>query len=181
MQVSIRPIELADVDDEYVGWHQNEDGHLDWYTGTRRSFDAEQLRQELVDRQDDDHFFYYLIVAEDGGKVGTVRIGPIDLVNKTSDLVCLMGSRSYAGKGLAKKAIAIASRVAFEQHDIRRLHGGMFEANIPSIKAYEGGGWFIEARLRGYYQVDGKSMDRVAVACLNPVYFPDVDWPALSL
>lgn len=180
MEVSIRPVKLEDVDDEYVAWHLNEDGHLDWYSGSSQKFDADSLRQAILDSQENDRIFYYLIVTEQGVKVGTVRLGPIDLLNKTSDLVCLIGNRSFAGQGLAKKAIAKASRIAFEKHDIRRLQGGMFETNISSIKAYQGGGWFIEATLRGFYLHEGKSLDRVAVACLSPIYFPDVEWPVLS-
>jgi RimJ/RimL family protein N-acetyltransferase len=47
----------------------------------------------------------------------------------------------------------------------------MYENNISSIKCYTRAGWYIEGRLKGYYLVDGKSMDRVLVSCLNPKYF----------
>ena len=78
------------------------------------------------------------------------------------------------GKGLAQKAIQLASNLAFDKFDIRRLHGGMYQSNIPSIKAYTRAGWFIEATLKGYYLVDGKAEDRICVAYLNPRYFGEI-------
>ena len=90
----------------------------------------------------------------------------------TSDLVALIGDRDYLGLGLAKEAIALGNVMAFEQHDIRKLYGGMFAAHIASIKAYTAAGWVIEGSLKGQYLVEGKPMDRVLVACFNPKYFP---------
>ncbi len=173
MEVELRKVRSDDVDDEFISWYQNTDGHLNFFSGSRKSFSRVELGR-LIDESDaDDRNFYYLIIADNGDKIGTVRIGPVDHSNKTSDLVCLVGNRNYLGKGLAKKAIRKANRIAFDEHDIRRLQSGMFEAHIASIKAYTGADWFIEGRMKGFYLVDGEPMDRVCVACLNPKYFPD--------
>jgi hypothetical protein len=65
----------------------------------------------------------------------------------------------------------LGNKLCFEYYDFRKLHGGMFQANIASIKAYLKTGWVIEGLLKGQYWVDQKPMDRVAVACFNPKYF----------
>lgn len=150
MEVSIRPLELSDIDDEFVSWHQNQDGHLDYYTGSRRSFSNEELVDWISGAEARGTYFFVILV--DGTQpVGTIKIGPIDRSNKTSDLVCLVGSRRYVGKGLASRAISLANEVAFRNFDIRRLHGGMYQDNIPSIKAYCRAGWIIEGRMKGFY------------------------------
>lgn len=95
----------------------------------------------------------------------------IDTINMTSDLVCLVGNRKFAGKGLAKKSIKVANQIAFSNHYIRRLQGGMYADHIASYKAYTGAGWKEEVRFKGYYWVDGKAVDRICVSCLNPKYF----------
>jgi len=171
MEVSIRKIEAADVNDEFVSWHQNTDHHLDYYTGSQRSFSKNEIIDWLSDAETKRTFFY-LIVVDQIHPVGTIKIGPIDTKNLTSDLVCFIGSRSYLGRGLASSAIAIANKIAFVEHDIRRLHGGMYEKNIASIKAYCRAGWVVEGCMKGYYLDNGKPMDRVCVACFNPKYFP---------
>ena len=174
-EVFLRPLQESDIDDEYLSWFKNEDGHLDYFTGSCRVFTREMIVEDFRKGISEKRWFYYLIESDSGTKIGNVKIGPIDTVNKTSDLVCLVGNRNFLGKGIASKAIAIANKVAFEKYDIRRLQGGMFQGNIGSIKAYTRAGWFIEARMKGFYWINGVSEDRVCVACLNPRYFPDAD------
>jgi len=171
--IFVRPLQECDIDNDYLAWFKNEDGHLDYFTGSGRVFTEEMIvgdfRKGLLEKR----WFYYLIESKNGIKIGNVKIGPIDKKNKTSDLVCFVGNRDFLGKGIASRAIAMANEIAFEEFDIRRLQGGMFEGNIGSIKAYTRAGWFIEARMRGYYWINGTSQDRVCVACLNPRYFED--------
>ena len=172
MEVCLKPLRASDIDDNFISWHQNNDGHLDYYTGTRKSFSEARLREWISGAEKQDIRFY-LIIVDENVPIGTVKIGPIDRVNKTSDLVCLIGDRRYLGKGIAATAIRKASSIAFNELDIRRLHGGMYETNIASIKAYCKAGWEIEGRMPGYYWYDNKAIDRVCVACLNPLYFSD--------
>lgn len=168
--LALRPVTVADIDDEYVRWYVNDDGHLDYFSGSGRIFDRETLVADRAQGLADGRWFYY--VAETGGqRIGTVRIGPIDRRNRTSDLVCLIGNRAFVGRGYGSKAVALASALAFDAHDIRRLHSGMYETNQASIRAYVKAGWFIEARMRGFYLVDEQPVDRICVACLNPRLF----------
>jgi ribosomal-protein-alanine N-acetyltransferase len=172
-RIKLRQAELNDIDDEYVSWYRNEDGLLDTFTGSRRGFTRESIVEDFRLSLESKRVFYWVILdAASGKRIGNVKIGPIDYANKTSDLVCFIGDRGYHGKGLAKEAVAAASRLAFEKYDIRRLQGGMYATNVASIKAYLAGGWQQEGLLRGYYWVDGVAIDRVLVCCLNPKYFP---------
>jgi len=173
-------LEKKHIDAEYVSWFENRDGHLDYFTGSGREFSKSDILKDYQTGISTGKWFYYLIESTSGDKIGNIKIGPIDHRNKTSDLVCLVGNRSYLGKGIASRAIDIANKIAFEKYDIQRLHGGMYASNIPSIKAYTRAGWFIEATFKGYYWVNGKSEDRVCVACLNPKYFPDVQEAAVN-
>lgn len=169
-ELKLRPMEKNDIDEEYVSWFNNSDGHLNFYTGSGRVFTKETILDDF-DRGIETQRWFYQIIESDGKKIGNIKIGPIDLNNKTSDLVCFIGNRDYLGKGLAPKAISIANEIAFNKHDIRRLHGGMYSNNIPSIKAYLRAGWNIEANLAGYYWSEGESIDRVCVVCFNEKYF----------
>ena len=170
-EIALSPVQLTDIDDEYCNWYENNDGHLNYFTGSGRTFSRELLVKDFNDGIASQRWYYYLILNEEGQKIGNVKVGPFDLRNKTSDLVCLIGNRSYLGKGLASKAIVLANQAAFDQHDIRRLQGGMYASNISSIKAYTKAGWFVEATMKGFYWVNSQPEDRVCVACLNPRYF----------
>lgn len=168
--ISLRLLKDNDIDEEYISWFNNSDGHLDFYTGSGRVFDKRTILEDFRLGEESKKWFYY-VIESNGKKIGNVKIGPIDLRNKTSDLVCFIGDRNFLGKGLATKAITLANEIAFNRYDIRRLQGGMYATNIPSIKAYTRAGWIIEATLEGFYWVDDKAVDRVCVACFNPTYF----------
>jgi ribosomal-protein-alanine N-acetyltransferase len=172
MHLQLRPLNESDIDENYCSWFTNSDGHLKYFTGSGRTFDRNVLLSDFNEGISTRRWFYYLVFSDSGTPIGNVKIGPIDLKNKTSDLVCFIGDRNFLGKGLSVEAIKIANNIAFVNHDIRRLHGGMYASNIASIKAYTRAGWVIESTFKGYYWIDGKSEDRVCVACFNPKYFP---------
>jgi ribosomal-protein-alanine N-acetyltransferase len=171
--IRLRSLVDADLDEEYCNWYLNDDGHLDYFTGSGRVFSQDVLRADMAEGLRTRRWYYYVIESLSGSRVGNIKIGPIDLRHQTSDLVCLVGNRSFVGKGIGARAIALGNRVAFEQQGIRRLHGGMYASNVPSISAYTKAGWFIEATMQGFYLVNGTPMDRVCVACLNPAFFPE--------
>ena len=173
--VHLRPASLEDLDAEYCEWYVNSDGHLDWFSGSGRSFGREELVRDFEEGQRTGRWFNYIVEGGSGTRIGNVRIGPIDLLNRTSDLVTLIGNRAYIGKGISAVAIRQANQIAFEQHEIRRLQTGMLATNIPSIKAYTRAGWFIEATFRGFYWRNDQPVDRICAACLNPKFFPEQD------
>lgn len=172
IKISLRPLNVQDINDVYCSWYENSDGHLNYFTGSGRKFDRNLLLEDFNEGIKSQRWFYYLILSEENEPIGNIKIGPIDKKNKTSDLVCLIGNRNFLGKGLATEAIKLANEIAFSTHEIRRLQGGMYASNISSIKAYTRAGWVIEGQFKGYYLVNENSEDRVCVACFNPKYFP---------
>ncbi|MGI6657722.1 MAG: GNAT family N-acetyltransferase [Desulfobulbus sp.] len=173
-KIYLQEAHLHDIDSEYCSWYSNEDGHLDFFSGSGRVFDKETLISDMEKGRQTRRWYYYLICVNEDIRVGNIKIGPIDIKNKTSDLVCLVGNRSFCGQGIAARAIRQASALAFDRYDIRKLQGGMFASNTASIKAYLNAGWVVEGVLRGFYLVDGAAEDRICVACFNPRYFPDL-------
>lgn len=171
MEITLRALEAADIDAEYLSWFDNHDGHLRHFTGSGRVFTRDMILSDYHKGIESGLWWYFMICGPSGEKVGNVKIGPMDVNNKTSDLVCLVGNRAFLGQGVARRAIALANEIAFSSFDIRRLQGGMLAGNVASIKAYTSAGWVIEGVQKGYYWVDGESVDRVCVACLNPRYF----------
>lgn len=177
-RVYLRRIRESDLDERYVSWFQDEE-LVRYYAGSKRSYTRESL---LADIQEHERagtsFLYGIFLKENDLCIGNIRLGPIVRDHKISDLVILIGDRSNHGKGLAVEAIRLGNRVAFELHDLRKLFGGMYEANEASVRAYTRAGWVIEGRLKGHYWVDGKPMDRILVGCFSPKYFPEMAEPA---
>lgn len=172
-QLYIKKIKVAEITERVMDWF-NDEQLMKYYTNSRRQITKESLLSAIEDgEKKGNQFTFGIYHKEDNVLIGTLKIGPINFNHKTSDLVALIGDRNYLGKGLAPKAITLGNKLAFDYFDIRKLYGGMYESNIPSIKAYLRAGWLVEARLKGQYMVDGKTEDRIEVGCFNPKYFSE--------
>ena len=157
-------------DDEVVKWHQEE--HAKRYSASGRNFTIQSLIDEYERGLKHNILHQYMIHhIKDKKNIGIIKIGPIDYLHKKSDLVVFIGNKSYLKKGLASEAIKQANKIAFEEHDIRKVHGPIFRSNVGAVKGYLNANWVIEAVLKGHFWVENKSEDAILVACYNPKYF----------
>ena len=170
-RIYLKKIEPHYLDDNFMSWFRDEE-LMQYYTNSKKVITKEVLLKSIEDgEKNGNNFTYGIFFKENDQCIGTIKIGPINLVHKISDLVVLIGDKNYHGKGLAVEAIRLGNQLAFEKHDIRKLFGGMYASNIASIKAYTNAGWVIEGKLHGHYLVNNKAEDRILVGCFNPAYF----------
>jgi len=172
-RVYLREITAEDLTDDVMSWFDDDD-LMKYYTNSGNKITREGLLNSIKNgHENQDNFTYGVFDVSNDFLIGTVKIGPVNKKQKTSDLVTLIGDRNYLGKGLAPEIIKLGNNIAFEKHDIRKLYGGMYMSNIPSIKGYTRAGWIVEGRLKGFYWNEGKNEDRLLVTCLNPKYFTE--------
>lgn len=170
-RIYLNEIKPSEITEGVMKWFADQD-LMKFYTNSKQKITKERLLHSIEEGKVKGNLFTFgIYTIEEDNLIGTIKLGPIDQVNHSSDLVILIGDRNYLGKGLAVEAIAVGNKLAFEEFDIRRLFGGMYETNIPSIKAYTRAGWLIEGRLKGFYWVENENEDRILVGCLNPKYF----------
>lgn len=169
----LKEISIEDIAGSVMSWFDDEE-LMKFYTSSKNKITKEKLLSSIEEGKLNGNLFTYGIFTNDTNTlIGTIKLGPIHFVHKTSDLVALIGNKDYLRKGLSIDAIRLGNQLAFEKFDIRKLYGGMYESNIASIKAYTRAGWFIEGRLKGFYMVDGKNEDRILVGCFNQKYFSE--------
>lgn len=170
-RIYIRALQESDITDKYISFYQNAE-LVKYMYQTPRTIDRTHLVTELNSGIETGNYHIYGVFSLiDDTCIGNIRVGYITHAHKISDLAIFIGNPDYLGKGYATEAIKLGNQICFEKYDFRKLHGGMFEENIASVKAYVKTGWVVEGRLRGQYLVDGKRMDRITVACFNPKYF----------
>lgn len=169
-RIYLRQLTPEDVTDSYLSWFS--DAVVTEFL-TARSLSREDVVDYMVQGAADKlHYMYGIFDRENDVHIGNVKVGPINWNNRVSDLVCVIGNRDYWGKGIAKEAIRLGNRIAFDVYDMRKVSGGIASENIGSIKAYTGADWVIEATMKGHHLVNGEAQDRVVVSCFNPKYFP---------
>lgn len=170
-RIFLQEIRIDDVDDRVMRWFEDEE-LMRYYSNSKNKITKESLIDSIeLGKKTGNVFTYGVFDFITSMLIGTIKVGPINHVHKISDLVVLIGDREFLGKGLAVEAIKLGNELAFREFSIRKLFGGMYESNIPSIKAYTRAGWIIEGRLKGHYYVQGKHEDRILVGCYNPKFF----------
>ncbi|SKB36937.1 Protein N-acetyltransferase, RimJ/RimL family [Salegentibacter holothuriorum] len=170
-RVYLRKIQITDITERVMEWFEDKE-LMEFYTNSKKTITKESLIESIKEGEKRGNLYTFGIFTKDSETlIGTIKLGPINFSHRISDLVILIGDRNYLGKGLAVEAIKTGNQLAFEEFDIRKLYGGMYESNIPSIKAYTRAGWIIEGRLKGFYLHKGNNEDRILVCCLNPKYF----------
>lgn len=168
-KIFLRKMVESDIDENYVNWF-TDDVVTSFLVAKNIDLEA-ALQFYRLGIETKSHVQLAICDNSTNEMIGSVKIGPIDRQNMVSDLVTIIGNRDYWGKGLAKEAIHIASKYAFQELKIRKVTGGINSGNIGSIKGYTGGGWLVEGILAGHYLHGIETQDRVIVSCFNPDYF----------
>ena len=169
----LKEIQIEELTDSVMEWFADKQ-LMKYYTNSQKVITKESLIASIEKGKAEGNMFTYGIYSiQNDILIGTVKLGPINKVHKTSDLATLIGDRNFWGKGLASEAIKLGVQLAFLVYDIRRLATSMYFSNTASIKAYSRAGWLIEGRLKGFYLIDGKNEDQILVGCFNPKYFTE--------
>lgn len=168
-RIYLRRLTEKDVSQDYLDWFKDESvtQFLDSSNLTYTSV-VEYIKTGEESRT---HYMYGIFDKDTKRHIGNLKIGPIQWRHLISDLVCVIGARDFWGKGLAKEAIRLGNRIAFDVYGMRKVSGGIASDNIGSIKAYTGADWVIEAVMKGHHLINDQPQDRVVVSCFNPKYF----------
>jgi RimJ/RimL family protein N-acetyltransferase len=89
-----------------------------------------------------------------------------DLSTKTAAIGYWLGE-TFWGQGLARKALQLATKHAFEHYDFERLQAGVLSWNPRSARVLEKCGYTLEGTLRRNIFKDGKVCDRLMYARLR--------------
>ena len=172
-RIYLRELLHSDINEEYLSWFR--DNEVTSFLEVQGSSLTKQLVEDYMDlgRNTASYYMYAICLLEGDKHIGNLKVGPINHKHKIADLVCVIGDKSFWGKGLAAEAISLGNTIAFETYDIRKLHGQIYADNIGSVKAYSKAGWIIEGVIEGRYLKDDKAMDQILVSCHNPKYFPN--------
>jgi RimJ/RimL family protein N-acetyltransferase len=167
--IYLRELVPEDINEEYLCWFSDPETNRFLEIKTLTQSDAEEF---LVNgtRRGIHHMFAIVEKATDK-HIGNLKIGPIDWELSVSDLVTVIGDRSFDGRGFGTEAIKIGQHIAFNTYDIRTLSAQIYEPNIASLKAYTRSGWAKVDRRKDAFKHNGVWTDEILVENYNPRYF----------
>lgn len=159
-RVSLRVMDECDATERYASWLNDPD--VNRFLATKSATVAE-LRDYIArkNRQTDTLYFGIFLQANDFPHIGTIKLEPIDLIEKKATIAVMIGDKSFWGKGLAPEAMKILIEYCFQTLGIEEINLGVVAKNIAAIRSYEKLGFREIKRDLAYVTYDDEVHDQV--------------------
>ena len=167
--IYIRLLSKDDVTERYLSWFQ--DDLVTKFLDARNLSKEEVLNYIQNGHKTGSYYIYAICLRCNDLHIGNIKIGPIKRKDGISDLVTVVGDNLYWGKGVARYAIMHAIDIGFKQGGIRKFIASINSLNTSSVKAYNKGGFIIDAIIKDYFynKINNKIIlsDKIFVGCKN--------------
>ena len=110
---------------------------------------------------------YFAIVDEHGTLVGRIDYEHLDPVDRTAELMILLGDPASRGRGMGSDALRTLIRHLFSDRQLERVWLTVIAWNHPAIRAYENVGFVREAVRVQDVWVDGAWHDQLVMGLLR--------------
>ena len=165
----LRPVELSDVNDNYVRWMN--DAEVNRFMETRfrpqTQKDIEAYVTSMIHKPNV-HFFAILL-KESSRHIGNIKLEVTSPIHRRGELSLFVGEKECWGKGFASEAIRLVRDFGIRELGLHKLTAGCYSNNIGSARAFEKAGFIREAVLKKEYSCEGGWVDRYCYSFLSPV------------
>jgi ribosomal-protein-alanine N-acetyltransferase len=161
--VRLRYITLDDCTGRYVGWLN--DPQVNRFLETRwHPQDLEAVCSFVQAALDNPltHLFAIEVDTPNGCvHVGNIKLGPVNVQHQHADISYFIGDAHFWGKGVASKAIALATDFGFNILKLLSIRAGLYANNVGSAKALEKNGYTLCARLPSFLNEGEARVDQL--------------------
>ena len=165
----LRPVELSDVNDDYVRWMN--DREVNQYMETRfrpqTRKDIETYVGSMI--QKPNVHFFAILFKESSRHIGNIKLEVTSSIHRRGEISLFVGEKGHWGKGFASEAIRLVKDFGIKDLGLHKLTAGCYSNNQGSARAFEKAGFLREAVLRGEYLCEGAWVDRYCYAFIAQI------------
>jgi RimJ/RimL family protein N-acetyltransferase len=160
----LRPVELSDVNDNYVRWMN--DREVNQYMETRfRQQTREDIEMYVASMiQKPNVHFFAILFKKSSRHIGNIKLEVTSPIHRRGELSLFVGEKECWGKGFASEAIRLVRDFGISELGLHKLTAGCYSNNIGSAGAFEKAGFTREAVLKEEYLCEGQWVDRYCYA-----------------
>ena len=114
----------------------------------------------------------FLVESTGGVPIGIAGLIDIDPTNKTAQCYCVIGEKSFWGKGFGTEIHSALFQWGFETFDIEKIWAHIRTNNPAIFRVVEKLGFVIEGTLRQDKIVDGQRIDLYHIGLLRNEFVP---------
>lgn len=139
-QISLRSLSVEGNHSDYVSWLN--DPQINRTLETRENKSEADIRDFIkVSNQNPSVLLLGIFAGEK--HIGNIKADIIHS-HKTAGIGLLLGDKNFHGQGIGSKVIQAFSDFIFSEYGIYKINAGIYETNIPSVRAFEKAGYKTE-------------------------------------
>ena len=154
-EIRLKELTILDVNKTYQKWMNN----TEIFKFSKQSYkkhSLKQIKEFALDKKKSKNEFLYKILVYENKKnkhIGNIKLGPIDYLNKTSEISYFIGEKQYWGMGIGTLAIKNLIKVA-KKKGLKKLIAGCVQQNKSSQRVLKKNKFKIEGRLKSQYIIN---------------------------
>lgn len=165
-KVYLRQVTEADVTDAYIGWMS--DPEVTRYMGWRSfPLSRKEILDYVANQRVPDNLLLAIVMKRNDEHIGNVHLGPIDWVNRRSELSMVIGDKTAWNKGYMTEAFQLATRHAFLALNLNKLKAGTDAGNSAAVNLFRKTGWVEEGLMKRETFREGSYRDIIVFARFN--------------
>lgn len=168
-RLCLREVRRSDAEGPYLQWMN--DAEVLRYTESRFGPHSKGQLCDYIERinASPDYVFRAITLKDTERHIGNIKLGPIDWNHRFGDIGIIIGAKDCWGKHYAAESIRLLAGYAFGTLKLHKLTAGCYAVNTAAIRAFEKAGFMREGERRSQYLSDGRYVDLVCLAVINPV------------
>jgi RimJ/RimL family protein N-acetyltransferase len=134
-----------------------------------RPLSVERVKRnyQVLERGPDGQYHFSIRLRADDRLIGFIRLQHVGWTNGTAMLVMAIGDPADRGQGSGGEALRMVMRYAFDELNLYRLGGAMFEYNTGALRFFSRHGFVEEIRQRQAVHRDGRRWDVIWLGLLR--------------
>jgi len=121
---------------------------------------------------------YFAIDDSQGHFVGRIEFENLQLVDRTAEVMIMLGEPSARGKGIGTDAMVTLLRYLFDGRQLERVWLTVITWNEAAIASYKKVGFIVEGRLREDCWIEGALHDQLVLGILRAEF--NAKWNAAT-
>lgn len=169
--LTLVPIDVADVSDEYVGWLN--DPLTFRFLGTKFGQTPATVRR-YIEGIKPPNMLCKILLGAPARHVGNIAIQGFDAVHRNMEIGIVIGVADARGRGIGHKACSLLIQHAFEHLNAHKVTAGTVDENEAMKKVFLDLGFRIEGTLLKHYFLDDQYHDVYRFGLFREDFKPSV-------
>ena len=161
-KIQLKELTLSDVNKTYQEW-MNDFEVFRFSKQSNEKHTIKKIKEFVLNKKNSRNEFLYKILINENKKIkhiGNIKLGLINIENKTADISYFIGDRNYWNKGIATEAIKQIIILAKKKFKLKKLQAGHWKKNIASRKVLLKNKFKLEGILKSQIQTKKGRIDR---------------------